>query len=119
MKRGHQHPILPGHDRLAAVLGQHLDTGTPPPDQPIDPVELDRLAYLDRLDAAFLERPGVKREVALEGEHTDPHTGLASPAARATTRASARDPSPRASRSRYRPWPRPDPRSHARARRDP
>src|SRR5438445_166836 len=108
MKRGHQHPILPGHDRLAAVLGQHLD-----------PVELDRLAYLDRLDAAFLERPGVKREVALEGEHTDPHTGLASPAARATTRASARDPSPRASRSRYRPWPRPDPRSHARARRDP
>src|SRR5207249_6617552 len=98
-------------------------------DEPIDLAELDRLARLDRLDAALLERPSVEREVTLEGEHADPHRvgsprsdhRLASPAAaaRPTTPGSGADPSPPASRSRSRPWRRRDPRSPARARQDP
>src|SRR5207244_1131958 len=66
LQRGHEIPRVHELEQGRGLTTRH--------DEPIDPVELDRLAYLDRLDAAFLERPGVKREVALEGEHTDPHT---------------------------------------------
>jgi len=45
----------------------------PGDDEPLDGVELGRLSHLDRLDTALCERPGVEREVALEGEDPDPH----------------------------------------------
>src|SRR5205807_3359508 len=83
LQRGHE---IPRVDELEQ--GRGLTTWH---DEPIDLVELDRLAHLDRLDAALLERPSVEREVTLEGEHADPHRvgsprsdhRLASPAAAA------------------------------------
>src|SRR5437867_1944792 len=62
---GHEVPRL--HE---LQQGRRLAPGD---DEPLDVVELGRLSHLDRLDAAFLQRFGVEREVALEGEDPDPH----------------------------------------------
>src|SRR6267142_1922178 len=65
LQRGHEIPRIHELEQGRGLTTRH--------DEPIDPVELARLADLDRLDPALLERPGVKREVTLEGEHADPH----------------------------------------------
>src|SRR5262249_8847961 len=82
LERRHEAPAV--HE---LEQGRGLTTGH---DEPIDLVELDRLAHLDRFDPALLQRAGVEREVALEGEHADPQAGgsrfvhrLASPTAAA------------------------------------
>src|SRR5439155_19726575 len=68
---GHEVPRL--HE---LQQGRRLAPGD---DEPLDVVELGRLSHLDRLDAAFLQRFGVEREVALEGEDPDPHRGAYQP----------------------------------------
>src|SRR5262249_36518359 len=48
-------------------------------DETVDLVELERLAHLDRLHAALLERSRVQGEVALQRQHADAHRGVYQP----------------------------------------
>ena len=79
MKRGDQHPILTGHDRLAAMLGQHLDAGSHPPDPGCSnekhlernrlAVELRRPVRLERFALAAVG-------IALDGDVDEPEREL-------------------------------------------
>src|SRR5262249_43376434 len=65
LERGHEAPGVRELEQGRGLTTRH--------DEPVDLVELLRLAHLDRFDPTFLQRAGVEREVALEGEYADSH----------------------------------------------